>query len=107
MAEDEQAGDAENTQAAPVEIRDLEWDCRLQSLERIEADPDDDDLEDLFTVTFVVDGPDANAEIEIMVADADDHDVVALALSTLQGALTAWADLIKRRREAARTELEE
>lgn len=80
----------------------LDWDLRMTEVQRIEPDPEDDGPDDLFSVTFAVDGPNANAEVEIMVVDAVDIEVVAVALDTLHGALTAWADLIQRRKEELR-----
>ena len=93
---DEQAG-------ADSEVTDgSDWTYRLMSLERVQAD-EVDDLDDIFTATFQVDGPDANAEIEIIVSDADDEaEVVAVALDTLNRAMTAWGRLTENRRIAAR-----
>lgn len=105
MADEEKGDEAAPGPTVFVGSDGLDWSCRLTEVQRIEADPEDDDLEDLFAVTFAVDGPNAEAEIEIMVADATDLEVVEVALETLHGALLAWAELIQRRREAARTEL--
>ena len=88
--------------AAAEEITDLDWDVRMREVQRIEPDTEDDGPEDLFSVTFAVDGPNANAEVEVMVTDVADIEVVAVALDTLHGALTAWADLIQRRKEDLR-----
>ena len=88
--------------AAAEEITDLDWDVRMREVQRIEPDAEDDGPEDLFSVTFAVDGPNANAEVEVMVTDVADIEVVAVALDTLHGALTAWADLIQRRKEDLR-----
>ena len=100
---DEAKGDEAEGGPAAVEIRDLDWDCRLTKMERVESDPEDEDgIEDLFALTFAVDGPNANAEVEIMVADADDVEAVAVGLATLRVALMAWADLIWRRQAEAR-----
>ena len=98
MADDENGDEATGDATAAVDITDLDWDVRLTEVQRIEADPDDDDLEDLFAVKFEVDGPNANAEMDIIVSDAADVEVVAVALDTLQQALVAWADLIQRRK---------
>ena len=106
MADDEHGDEAAGDATAAVDITDLDWDVRLTEVQRIEADPDDD-LEDLFAVKFEVDGPNAEAEIEITAADAADVEVVALALDTLHGALTAWADLIERRKAEMRAILSE
>ena len=93
--------------AAAEEITDLDWDVRTREVQRIEPDPEDDGPDDLFSVTFAVDGPNANAEVEVMVTDVADVEVVAVALDTLHGALSAWADLIQRRKEELRTILSE
>ena len=105
---DDAKGDEGQEAATAAEVIDLDWDCRLKEVQRIEPDPEEDDpLEDLFAVTFMVDGPNANAEIEVMVTDATDPEVVAVALDTLHGALTAWADLIQRRKADLRAILAE
>ena len=96
------ADDDKGEAAAAEEITDLDWDVRMREVQRIEPDAEDDGPEDLFSVTFAVDGPNANAEVEVMVTDVADIEVVAVALDTLQGALTAWADLIQRRKEDLR-----
>ncbi len=94
--------------ASDDEITFLDWDVRMTEVQRIEADPEDEDvIDDLFAVTFAVDGPNANAEVEIMVTDAADVEVVAVALDTLHGALVAWADLIQRRKAELRVMLSE
>ena len=98
MADKEKGDEATVGAAAPVGIEGLDWSCRLTEVQRIEADPESDDLDDLFSVTFAVDGPNAEASVEIMVPDAADVEVVAVALDTLHGALVAWADLILRRK---------
>ena len=96
------AVDDKGEAAAAEEITDLDWDVRMREVQRIEPDAEDDGPEDLFSVTFAVDGPNANAEVEVMVTDVADIEVVAVALDTLQGALSAWADLIQRRKEDLR-----
>ena len=83
-------------------VTDLDWDVRMTEVQRIEPDPEEDGPNDLFSVSFSVDGPNANAEVEITVVDAADVEVVAVALDTLHGALLAWADLIQRRKEDLR-----
>lgn len=102
---------AEPTVAEPAggdELTFLDWDVRLTEVQRVEADPKDEDvIDDLFAVTFAVDGPNAKAEVEIMVTDAADIEVVAVALDTLHGAFLAWADLIQRRRAELRAILAE
>ena len=100
-------GEESKVEPAAVEpeadaVTDLDWDVRMTEVQRIEPDPEEDGLDDLFSVSFSVDGPNANAEVEIMVCDAADVEVVTVALATLHGALLAWADLIQRRK----TELE-
>ncbi len=107
MVDDEKGDEAGGDATAVAGVTDLDWDVRLSEVQRIEADPDEDDLEDDFAVTFAVDGPNATAEIEIMVADAADVEVVAVALDTLHGALVAWADLIQRRKADLRAILAE
>ena len=47
-------------------ITDLDWDVQLTKVQRVEPDAESDDLDDLFTVTFAVDGPNANASVEVM-----------------------------------------
>ena len=90
-----------------VEITDLDWDVQMTEVQRVEPDPEDDGPDDLFTVTFAVDGPNANASVEVMVTDAADVEVVAVALDTLHGALVAWAALIRRRKEGLKAVLAE
>ena len=109
MADDEKGNEAEcGTEPAGAEgIEGLDWSCLLMGVERIIADPEDDDGEDIFAVKFEVDGPNAEAEIEITVADVADVEVVAVALDTLHVALVAWADLIQRRKADLRAILAE
>ena len=107
MADDEKGEAAEGGAAIFVGGDGLDWSCRMTEVQRIVPDPEDDEPDDLFTVTFAVDGPNANAEVEIMVTDAADIEVVAIALDTLHGALTAWADLIQRRKAELRAVLAE
>lgn len=86
-------------------IESVDWTCRMMGVERIMADPtqDDDDLEDIFEVRFQVDGPNANAEVEIVVSDFEDEaDVVGIALDTLHRAMKAWGRVTENRRIAAR-----
>ena len=85
------------------ELEFIDWTCRLLTVERVEADELEDDLQDLFTVKFAVDGPDANAEVEIMVSDCEDEaHVVGIALDTLHRAMKAWGRITENRRIAAR-----
>lgn len=112
MATDEMGGEGRQAEggtepAGADDIEGLDWSCLLMNVERITADPEDDDGEDIFSVKFQVDGPNANAEMDIIVAEAADVEVVALALDTLHGALTAWADLIQRRKADLRAILSE
>lgn len=87
----------------PSELDFIDWTCRLLSVERVEADELEDDLQDIFTVKFAVDGPDANAEVEIMVSDFEDEaHVVGIALDTLHRAMKAWGRITENRRIAAR-----
>ncbi len=80
-----------------------DWTCRLLSLERVEADEIEDDLQDIFTAKFQIDGPDANAEVEIIVSDfTDEAQVVAIALDTLHRAMKAWSNITENRRIPAR-----
>ena len=80
-----------------------DWTYRLLSLERVEADEPDDDLDDIFTAKFAVDGPDANAEVEIIVSDfVDEANVVSIALHTLHVSMREWARATEDRRIAAR-----
>ena len=94
-------------EGADDELTFVDWDVQMTEVQRVEPDTESDDLDDLFTVTFSVDGPNANASVEVMVTDAADVEVVAVALDTLQGALTAWAELIQRRKAELRTILSE
>ncbi len=109
MAEEEKGNEAEGGTefAGGADIEGLDWSCLLMGVERIIADPEDDDGEDIFAVKFQVDGPNANAEMDIIVSDAADLEVVAVALDTLHGALLAWADLIQRRKVEMRAILAE
>ena len=91
--------------AGADDIEGLDWSCLLMNVERITADPEDDDGQDIFAVKFQIDGPDANAEVDIIVSDAADAEVVAVALHTLHVALTNWAKLIERRRMTMRVDL--
>ena len=80
-----------------------DWTYRLMNLERIQADEIDDDGEDIFTATFQVDGPNANAEIEIIVSDyVDEANVVSIAQHTLHVALTMWSRITAERLIGAR-----
>ena len=81
--EPEAAGDAE--------IEFIDWDYRLLSLERVQADGENEEDEDYFTAKFQVDGPNANAEVEIVVSDfTDEAHVVSIAQHTLHVAMTMW-----------------
>lgn len=81
----------------------LEWTYRLISLERIYVDEVDDDGEDIFAAKFQVDGPNANAEVEITVSDFEDEaHVLGIALDTLHRAMKAWGRITENRRIAAR-----
>ncbi len=105
---DDQGEAAEGGAAVIVGGVGLNWSCRMTEVQRIEADPEDEDvIDDLFAVTFEVDGPNAEGSLEIMVTDAADIEVVAVALDTLHGALVAWADLIQRRKAELRAILAE
>lgn len=81
-----------------ADSKNLDWSCRLMGVERIIADPEHGDSEKIFAVKFQVDGPDANAEVDVIVSDASDPEVVAVAFHTLHVALTNWAKLIENRR---------
>ena len=75
-----------------------DWTYRLMSLERVQADEIDDDGEDIFTATFQVDGPNANAEIEIIVSDfTDEAHVISIAQHTLHVAMTMWSRITAER----------
>jgi hypothetical protein len=95
---------ADDDTPAGDEITDgSDWIYRLMNLERIQADDPDDDGEDIFTAKFQLDGPDANAEVEIIVSDyVDEAEVVPIALDTLHRATKAWARATENRRIAAR-----
>ncbi len=80
-----------------------DWTYRLLSLERVEANEIEDDLQDIFTAKFQLDGPDANAEVEIIVSDfVDEANVVSIALHTLYVAMRSWGRITENRRIAAR-----
>ena len=104
MADDEKGSEAERGMeyADADDIEGLDWSCMLMGLERFIADPEDDDGEDVFAVKFQVDGPNANAEVDIMVSGTADVNVVGIALDTLHDALVAWANLIRRRKAEMR-----
>ncbi len=108
MSSDENSSEPKGEATTAAKVPDLDYSVRMTEVQRIEADPEDEDvIDDLFAVTFAVDGPNANAEVEIMVTDAADVEVVAVALDTLHGALVAWADLIQRRKAELRVMLSE
>lgn len=94
----------DDAKVAEDELTDgSDWTYRLLKLERIQADEISDDLEDLFEATFQVDGPDANAEVEIIVSDFEDEaHVLGIALDTLHRAMKAWGRITANRRIAAR-----
>ena len=80
-----------------------DWTCTLMNVERISADPEDDGGEDIFEVKFQVDGPNANAEVEIIVSDyVDEANVISIALHTLHVAMREWGRVTENRRIAAR-----
>ena len=95
---------ADEDAGADDEITDgSDWTYRLVSVERVEADEVDDDGQDMFAAKFQVDGPDANAEVEIVVSDfADEAHVLGIALDTLHRAMKAWGRITENRRIAAR-----
>ena len=71
------------------ELTFLDWSYRLLKLERIQAEAEDEDGQDIFAATFQVDGPNANAEVEIIVSDfVDEAHVVSIAQHTLHVAAT-------------------
>ncbi len=107
MADDDKSGEAEGgtEPAGADDIEGLDWSCLLMNVERITADPEDDDSQDIFSVKFQVDGPDANAEVDIIVSDAADAEVVAVAMHTLHVAMTNWAKLLESRRMTMRVDL--
>ncbi len=63
MADGEKSSEAkvEPEAAGDDEITFLDWYVQLTEVQRVEPDAESDDLDDLFTVTFAVDGPNANA----------------------------------------------
>ena len=84
-------------------IRDVDWTYRLMSLERFDADPEDEDAQDILAAKFQVDGPDANAEVEVIVSDfTDEANVISIAPHTLHTATTAWARITEDRVIAGR-----
>lgn len=92
MADEAEGGEvaAEPEAGDDAEIEFIDWDYRLISLDRVQADSDEDG-EDYFTAKFQVDGPNANAEVEIIVSDfRDEAHVVSIAQHTLHVALTMW-----------------
>jgi hypothetical protein len=104
MAKDVKA-DVKVTEPATTseDPRDVDWTYRLMSLERFDADPEDEDAQDIFAAKFQVDGPDANAEVEIIVSTfTDEANVISIALHTLHTAMTAWARITEDRVIAAR-----
>ena len=94
------AGDEANEDAV---TDGSDWTYRLLMLERVQADELEEDLQDIFTAKFQVDGPDANAEVEIIVSDfVDEANVLSIALHTLHVAMRAWGRITENRRIAAR-----
>ena len=94
---------ADGVKVADGELEFEDWTYRLLSLERVEADEIEDDFQDIFTAKFQLDGPDANAEVEIIVSDyVDEANVVSIALHTLHVSLQEWARATENRRIAAR-----
>lgn len=82
---------ADGAEVADGELEFEDWTYRLLSLERVEADEIDDGGEDIFTAKFQVDGPNANAEIEITVSDhTDEAHLISIAQHTLHVARTMW-----------------
>ena len=105
MADEAKVGEGEPEPKAPDEgeLECVDWTCVLTGLERIAADPEDEDDQDSFSVKFQVDGPNANAEIEIIVADAvDEAHVIAIAQHRLHVATTMWSRITAERFIAAR-----
>ena len=54
MADEAKGGEAESG-TEPVgadDIEGLDWSCLLMNVERITADPEDDDSQDIFSVKF-------------------------------------------------------
>ena len=76
------------------------WSFDVEGVSRIVADLlGDDDV--TYAVTFNLTGPDANAEVEVlMTAPSDPAGIIALALATLHAALAAWARITLGRRIA-------
>ncbi len=100
MADEEKGAEAEGRTdpAGTDDIEGLDWSCLLMGVERIIADPEDDDGEDIFSVKFQVDGPNANAEIEIIVSDfTDEAHVISIAQHTLHVAMTMWSRITAER----------
>ena len=105
MAEEIEGGPGADTAAEGDggELEFLDWSCDMMGVERIQADPDDDDSDDIFEVKFQVAGPNANAEVGIIVSDhTDEAEVIAVAFDTLHRAMKAWGGLTEDRRIAAR-----
>ena len=85
------------------ELTFLDWSYRLLKLERIQAEAEDEDGQDIFAATFQVDGPNANAEVEIIVSDfIDEALVVSIAQHTLHVAATMWGRVTADRLIGAR-----
>ena len=95
--------DVELAAADGDEITFVDWTYRLLSLERVEADPEEGEDADLFSAKFQVDGPNANAEVEIIVSDfVDEALVVSIAQHTLHLAATMWGRVTADRLIGAR-----
>ncbi len=95
---------ADGAEVADGELEFEDWTYRLLSLERVEADEIDDDGQDIFTAKFQVDGPNANAEIEITVSDhTDEAHVISIAQHTLHVAMTMWGRVTSDRFIRARS----
>ena len=85
------------------ELTFVDWTYRMLKLERIQAEAEDEDGQDIFAATFQVDGPNANAEVEIIVSDfIDEAHVVSIAQHTLHVAATMWGRITADRLIGAR-----
>ncbi len=86
--EKDEADAAGSGAADDFELECFDCDSRWLSLERVQADAGEEGEGD-FTGKFQVDGPDADAEVEIIVSDfTDEAHVVSIAQDTLHVAIT-------------------
>lgn len=76
------------------------WTFDVESVSKISGEPPDDD-DVTYAITFNVNGPYANAEVEVFVSGPSDPALlITLAMAKLHEALAAWARITLGRRIA-------